>query len=1059
MPNDSGRRNRSLTSKRLRFENLEERVVLSTSIGTLGAPVSLSAPTAIAAPQQATEAAPDWILDLTYQEFGDLDPALIHYLSPEQIATIPNENWLRSLSYEARENLTVAQVQALQVDEFGIDSLPPKQISYLSTEQIHALEVKDFPLLGPNEIVRLTPEQIGSISTLALFYVIPAESRAALNQEHIQALDIGITGIRYLTGGQRTYLTPQQIKQVEPREFLYLTAEQVPHLTLAQMASIEMEGQFYVMSNEAQAALSREQLLSIPLDILAHFLHPAIDAPGGFVNPLDIPAATDGLAGDARTLGERNNIFALVPHAAATHDTVRSGNWSSPATWRDGRVPGAGADVLIAAGHTVTFDSIMSQAIDTLRIDGELQFAHNRNTLMRVDTIVVDTRGVLHIGTMAQPIAGNVQARIVFSAGAIDTAWDPRLISRGLISRGEVRIFGQTKTSYAAFRVTPEHGAMQLVFDQVPQNWNVGDELVVTGVGDNTIQEEYRTILGISGDTVTVAELDYNHHPPAGYGLSVYVANISRNVIIESANPDVIAERGHIMFAHNPNVQIAYAALRGLGRTDKSQPINDSIVDGGVLRPGTGLNPRARYPVHFHRTGVDASTDPAIVRGVVVDGSPGWGLVNHSSHVVMEDNVAIDVVGAAFATEDGNEVGSFRRNLAIRSSGSGDSITSRIDLHDFGHSGHGFWLQGPGVEVADNIVVGAKSAYVYFTASSQTLFSSANLDDPSLAGGQDMTLVSVVPVKRFSGNVAYASGRGLEIWRHQLLMTDAPSVFENFTTWNLLHTHVDVIYSSQVTFRNFRLIGNVDAPSSLAISSNDLVGDMNFENTYAVGFFNGIDVPRLGTSRIEGGHFAAVRAVWVETARESTRTLLITDNPVFETLTPSQLAGRQQYDVYFVDELGEPDSDLAGYFRQAEARLGTITLNGQQIYYTRQARNHILFPADAVPSGIPLELIGKTNHQLFNEFGIAPAGVVAPGDAVTSSRISGLLGSVTPRPVELELVSAASTNQLADYELRYLDQYGDEVVDPTPVNLQLGWNLLTRDVDGRKHTFFVFGNG
>jgi hypothetical protein len=60
----------------------------------------------------------------------------------------------------------------------------------------------------------------------------------------------------------------------------------------------------------------------------------------------------------------------------------------------------------------------------------------------------------------------------------------------------------------------------------------------------------------------------------------------------------------------------------------------------------------------------------------VVD-SPGWGFVNHSSNVVMEDNVAYDVIGASFTTEAGDEIGAFRRNLAVKSTGSGAGIESR----------------------------------------------------------------------------------------------------------------------------------------------------------------------------------------------------------------------------------------------------------------------------------------------------------------------------------------------------------------------------------------------
>src|SRR5690606_11893091 len=105
----------------------------------------------------------------------------------------------------------------------------------------------------------------------------------------------------------------------------------------------------------------------------------------------------------------------------------------------------------------------------------------------------------------------------------------------------------------------------------------------------------------------------------------------------------------HLVFFHNPNVAIENISVEGFGRTDKSQRINDPVVVNGVLQAGTGLNPRARYAMHFHHTGVNPANAPATVRGSVVLGSPGWGYVNHSSNVEFVDNVAYGVYGSSFA--------------------------------------------------------------------------------------------------------------------------------------------------------------------------------------------------------------------------------------------------------------------------------------------------------------------------------------------------------------------------------------------------------------------------
>src|SRR5262249_15510550 len=161
----------------------------------------------------------------------------------------------------------------------------------------------------------------------------------------------------------------------------------------------------------------------------------------------------------------------------------------------------------------------------------------------------------------------------------------------------------------------------------------------------------------------------------------------SRNVSLESQNQNAseLNRHGHIMFMHSPRVKIHNAGFYDLGRTDKRIPVNDGKLDGEKkLIAGSGTNPRGRYPVHFHRTGSDGQSPAIPVKGCAVVNSPGWGYVNHSSHVEMDDNVAYNVHGAAFVTEAGDEIGAFRRNLAVRSAGSGHDTIARNDIQDFG---------------------------------------------------------------------------------------------------------------------------------------------------------------------------------------------------------------------------------------------------------------------------------------------------------------------------------------------------------------------------------------
>ena len=103
----------------------------------------------------------------------------------------------------------------------------------------------------------------------------------------------------------------------------------------------------------------------------------------------------------------------LVPDSSLTYISVPSAtpeNWSDPSTWRyvgpaptDGStpspIPGAGANVLISLGSVVIVDAQFSSPLHTIRDDGTLRFDPHANTLLSVDTIIVEPEGVFQMGT------------------------------------------------------------------------------------------------------------------------------------------------------------------------------------------------------------------------------------------------------------------------------------------------------------------------------------------------------------------------------------------------------------------------------------------------------------------------------------------------------------------------------------------------------------------------------------------------------------------------------------------------------------------------------------
>jgi hypothetical protein len=763
---------------------------------------------------------------------------------------------------------------------------------------------------------------------------------------------------------------------------------------------------------------------------------------------------------------EPQEALALVPSSAVTDTVVQSGSWSQPSTWQGGHVPGPNANVLIPTGLTVTLDTVSQVPLHTVRVDGTLEADPDQDTGLMLDTMVVSASGSLILGTSQTPIAANHRASITFTDSApIDTTWDPNLLSRGLISMGTVSMVGATTTPYVTLASGAHAGDTTLTLSQTPTNWQVGDELILPSTTLFANQDEDLRIVRMVGNQVTVSlPLRFDHAAPAA-GLSVYITDVTRNVVLQSQNPSDTGGRGHVMFLSS-QVNIAYAGFYSLGRTNKLIPINDPQLDSnGHLVAGTGTNPRGRYPIHFHHTGVDASMPPAMVTGSVVLDSPGWGYVNHDSYVDFEDNVAYNVAGAGFVTESGDEIGAFRGNLAIRSTGSGEAIDSRIANQDFGHEGDGFWLQGSGVVVDNNIAIGqAHAGFVFYNEGlvvpgvGTTLFSTANLPNPSLANGQTLIDVGAVALRSFHNNLVYASTEGLHV-RYSNPLAGTSSVIDGLTVW-AAESGAEMLYSHDFSVQNSWFFSDgVKGGGTAIFEGNEGVTNTTYQNDRVEGWIVGLHVSEQGTHVIDGGYYNNSRSIDIPMAFSPGRNVTIQGDIQFGSQSPSSNTTQQQYDIYLSADFNTAISrDFSMLFAP-----GTILYQGQQVYFDEQAADFVPFPSQSTSGPlIPPQLIGKTNQELWTTYGLAIGGAVAPSGTTTSPRIQGILGTPASYSPAYTLTSARFTKQLTGYQLQYqpvgASKSSSTGSGSSVVNLQQGWNLVTQQINGQLQTFFVFGD-
>ncbi|MEX6632099.1 Ig-like domain-containing protein [Hyphococcus lacteus] len=541
----------------------------------------------------------------------------------------------------------------------------------------------------------------------------------------------------------------------------------------------------------------------------------------------DMPGMGDGghvHSDDPSKASEHMAMMNLVPVSEATHVAVKDGSWFDASTWAGGEVPGEGAKVVIPEGVSVAYDGQNNASLFTVRVDGQLDFATDKDTFMEVDTFVVSPSGTLTIGTADNPVSANVQTIIQFADnGPIDVSWDPQLLSRGLLSHGEIEVHGAEKTTFLKVATDPMAGDTSITLESAADGWNVGDRLVLTGTHltyskevapqvarDDQTEDEELVISRIEGNTIYFdTPLQFDHDAPRD-DLKAYVANYSRNIRFETENADdlPVHQRGHVMLMHSDTIDIRYAEFSDLGRTDKSERAVD-IADVGNVQSDT--NAKARYSLHLHRVGVDDPDDPAMLMGNSVWGSPGWGFVQHDSNAILSDNAAYDVYGAAFVAETGNEIGRWVSNIAIKSIGNGGGAKSFEDVQafDLGRTGAGFWFQGRLVDAVDNVAAGVPGGqgFVWMSRGGGVI-----KVDPSTADWSeslryiDEAFANYPVISQFQGNEAIAVGTGLEVIKAgPEQQHDVRSMIEQFTAWEV-RTGVHLQYTAHYTLKDIDVI-------------------------------------------------------------------------------------------------------------------------------------------------------------------------------------------------------------------------------------------------------------
>ncbi len=428
--------------------------------------------------------------------------------------------------------------------------------------------------------------------------------------------------------------------------------------------------------------------------------------------------------------------FASADGVTFNTRSAHSGNWSDPATWEGGKAPKAGDVVQVRTGHKVVYDVDSDVALRMVHVAGTLTFSREKSTrldvgLLKVQAgevcaedgfvcsvhpdamasekknsaqpapsveaaaaVPVGVRPALEIGTADEPVPAGVTAtiRLVYFDGT-DKENLPAIVDCG----GRMDLHGTAMNrTWVKLAKPAKAGESTVTLEEAVTGWRKGDRVILTASHPLEYNEgksgakrknesgtEERTVVKVDGATLELDKpLDYEH-VSSEHGRTE-AANLSRNVIIESADPDTDggSHRGHTMYHRHSSGSVSYAEFRHLGKK-------------GVL---------GKYPVHFHLVRDGMRNGGGVIGASIWDSNNRFMAIHGTDYLLVRDCVGYQSIGHGFFLEDATEqYNVLDRNLAVQAL-KGKRLPNQVLEFD-ANEGAGFWWANGRNTLTRNVAV------------------------------------------------------------------------------------------------------------------------------------------------------------------------------------------------------------------------------------------------------------------------------------------------------------------------------------------------------------------
>ena len=472
--------------------------------------------------------------------------------------------------------------------------------------------------------------------------------------------------------------------------------------------------------------------------------------------------------------------------------------WSSNFTWGGQPPPVEGDFVVVPRGQTLAID-VHTPILSFLLIQGgTVMFLDEGDVSLHTQFVLITDNGIMQVGTEEEPFCH--KAEIVLYGHVLSTELPVYGAKTLAVRHGTLDLHGKKlNVTWTRLDVTANPGDTTIVL-QEPVPWEVGGKIVIASTSYSQRENEEVEIRDIDS-TRTVLTIDpplqYEHisvkQTIAGKYIDTRaeVGYLTRNVIFrgnritewDAPIPECSEEFRPGQF----DVQTCFQGRFG-AETASDQfggqimlhaaVMNENRVTGRieyveVTHAGQAFR-LGRYPIHFHLNG---DVTGSYVRGCAIHHTFNRAVTVHAvNNLLVENNVAYNIMGHAYFLEDGVEIGTIiQDNLGV-------FVRSSSSLLNVDITPATFWVVNPNNTVRRNAAVGGSHFGFWYRLETH----------PTGPSFTTSVCPQNVPLGEFTDNSAHSMGwYGLWVFPAYFPKVngacngeiDEPAIFNNLLAW------------------------------------------------------------------------------------------------------------------------------------------------------------------------------------------------------------------------------------------------------------------------------------